>query len=153
MPYSNVNPEELYEMPRVKIIKTENKVYFGQIEHKKKHGKGIVLYRQGKLYEGDFLFNEKSGFGCEIYGNGNVYVGHFAQNKKHGRGSFFWYSLCESDKQKEIEQYHGDWWGGLPDGTGEHHKLNGDVYTGKFKNGLKHGDGYEIYANGDKYKG
>ena len=59
----------------------------------------------------------------------------------------------EREKQKEIEQYHGDWWGGLPDGFGEHHKLNGDVYVGKFKNGLKHGDGYEMYANGDKYKG
>lgn len=27
---------------------------------------------------------------------------------------------------KEIEQYHGDWWGGLPDGMGEHLKVNGN---------------------------
>jgi hypothetical protein len=27
-----------------------------------------------------------------------------------------------------IEQYHGDWWGGLPDGEGEHQKINGMFY-------------------------
>lgn len=105
--------------------------------------------------------NEKSGFGVEIYQNGNVYVGDFSQNKKHGKGSFFWFNLTESENNgKEVEQYHGDWWGGLPDGLGEHLKLNGiifnnlgDIYVGSFKNGLKHGQGTEMYANGDKYKG
>ena len=40
LPHSNINVEELFEMPHVKIFRSDNKVYFGQIEHKKKHGKG-----------------------------------------------------------------------------------------------------------------
>ena len=41
----------------------------------------------------------------------------FSQNKKHGEGTFYWFSLSDSNKEK-LEQYHGAWWGGLPDGHG-----------------------------------
>ena len=30
-------------MEKARMIKTENKLYFGQIENKKKHGKGIKI--------------------------------------------------------------------------------------------------------------
>jgi len=59
-----------------------------------------------------------------------LYIGAFSQNKKHGKGSFYWYSLCApactKDAGMNIEQYHGSWWGGLPDGAGEHQKVNGN---------------------------
>lgn len=89
---------------------------------------GIAIYRSGKIYEGEFQNNEKSGHGVELYQNGNVYVGDFNQNKKHGKGSFFWFNMPSDKSCKEVEQYHGDWWGGLPDGLGEHRKCNGIVY-------------------------
>lgn len=28
---------------------------------------------------------------------------------------------------KNVQQYHGEWWGGLPDGAGEHLKSNGNL--------------------------
>lgn len=106
---------------------------------------GVTLYRDGRIYEGSYADNEKNGFGCEIYANGNLYVGHFHQNKKHGKGTFFWFSLCDNsstkDAHQKVEQYEGTWWGGLPDGEGQHEKTNGDFYLGHFKNGLKHGEG------------
>lgn len=66
-----------------------------------------------------------------MYSNGNLYIGQYSQNKKHGKGSFFWFSLNDTNEKNDnntellIEQYHGDWWGGLPDGYGEHQKNNG----------------------------
>ena len=78
---------------------------------------GIAFYKEGKVFEGEFFLNEKSGFGTEIYANGNLYVGQFSQNKKHGEGTFYWFSLSDANKEK-LEQYHGAWWGGLPDGHG-----------------------------------
>ena len=83
---------------------------------------GISLHSDGRLYHGSFHMNEKSGRGAEVYANGNLYVGTFSQNKKHGRGSFFWFNLSDGGR---VEQYHGDWWGGLPDGCGHHFSANG----------------------------
>jgi hypothetical protein len=40
------------EKEKVRVIKTENKIYFGEIENKKKEGIGISIYRDGKFYEG-----------------------------------------------------------------------------------------------------
>ena len=125
---------------------------------------GITIYRDGRVYEGSYTHNEKKGEGCEIYANGNMYVGEYHQNKKHGRGTFFWFSQCKGTGTKEehfkVEQYEGTWWGGLPDGQGQHERSNGkaspnsgDYFMGHFKNGLKHGEGVEYYANGDKYNG
>ena len=67
-----------------------------------------------------------------MYSNSNLYIGYYNQNKKHGKGSFYWFSLCTPACMKDsavlIEQYHRDWWGGLPDGEGEHQKINGMFY-------------------------
>lgn len=93
-----------------------------------------------------------------------MYIGSFHENKKHGKGTFYWFSYCEGnatkDQHKKIEQYEGTWWGGLPDGEGQHEKSNGtflkylgDFYIGQFKNGLKHGEGVQYYSNQDKYSG
>jgi hypothetical protein len=107
-----------------KLVRTENKIFIGQIRAKRKHGVGVTIYREGRIYEGSYVDNEKSGLGCEIYGNGNLYIGQYHQNKKHGRGTFFWFSLCDNSATKDphhkVEQYEGTWWGGLPDGEGQH---------------------------------
>ena len=76
-------------------------------------------------------------------------------NKKHGHGHFYWFNLSTRHPkgQDHIENYEGNWWGGLPDGSGTHQRANGDQYIGTFKNGLKHGQGEENYGNGDFYRG
>lgn len=56
-------PQELFTLndllnsTNLKLIKHDGKIYFGQIDRKKKSGKGICIYKEGKLYEGEFLDN------------------------------------------------------------------------------------------------
>lgn len=38
-------------------MKTEHKIYLGEVLSKKKHGKGIVVYKEGRIYEGNFYEN------------------------------------------------------------------------------------------------
>jgi len=102
------------------LIKSDGKIYFGQIERKKRNGKGVNVYKEGKVYEGDFMNNEKNGTGIEVYPNGNLYLGEFLNNKKHGSGKFYWFNLSSKNPKSDeyVESYEGDWWGGLPDGEG-----------------------------------
>jgi hypothetical protein len=132
----------------LKLIKNQDKIYFGQVEKKKRHGNGVNISKDGKIYEGQFANNEKFGAGVEIYPNGNLYLGEFQNGKKHGNGNFFWFNLSSKNPKEDefVEYYDGEWWGGLPDGQGIHQRINGtyfcdsgDLYTGNFKNGLKHG--------------
>ena len=145
MIYSQINIQKVMEkhMDLVRLIKSHNKIYFGQVKGKVRHGQGILIEEKGKIYEGQFDIGERNGYGIEIYPNGNVYIGDFQNNKKHGKGQFYWFTLSPPLKEtaKYVEFYEGSWWGGLPDGTGSHQKFNGDIFDGNFKNGLKHGQG------------
>ncbi len=44
--------EELLESARLKLIKSDNKIYFGEVERKEREGRGIYIQKDGKLYEG-----------------------------------------------------------------------------------------------------
>ena len=137
---SPVDMGALLDSSHLKLIKNEGKVYFGEVNLRKKEGMGVYCHRGSKLYEGHFYNNEKQGQGIEIYANGNLYIGQFSSNKKHGQGVFYWFSLGQGNREgQQVECFEGQWWGGLPDGAGIHQKVNGDCYTGSFKNGLKHG--------------
>lgn len=89
----------LLDSNNLKLIKHDGKIYFGQVDRKKRSGIGICIYREGKLYEGEFSDNDRTGCGIEIYSNGNLYIGQFLNNKKHGKGKFFWFSLNAKTKE------------------------------------------------------
>lgn len=64
LPMSPVKPDELVGCEGVRIVKSENKVYLGEVMYRKKHGKGInvdysgiSIYRDGRIYEGYFFNN------------------------------------------------------------------------------------------------
>ena len=40
-----------------KLVRTEGKIFIGQIRAKKKHGIGVTIYREGRIYEGGYLDN------------------------------------------------------------------------------------------------
>ena len=42
--------EALLESPKLKLIKSEGKIYFGEVDHKQRHGWGIQLDKSGQLY-------------------------------------------------------------------------------------------------------
>lgn len=97
-PSNSFTMNQLLDSHNLKLIKHDGKIYFGQLERKKRCGKGICIFKQGKIYQGDFDENQKTGYGVEIYANGNLYIGEFLNNKKHGKGQFYWFSLNNKSK-------------------------------------------------------
>lgn len=51
-PQHGVSSEALLESPRLKLVKSDNKIYFGEVERKRREGRGVCVQREGKLYEG-----------------------------------------------------------------------------------------------------
>lgn len=43
---------DILDANNLKLIKSEGKIYFGQIDRKKRNGQGINVYKEGKVYEG-----------------------------------------------------------------------------------------------------
>merc|ERR1712146_453837 len=64
---------ELQEKEKEEIhYKNGIKVYKGQVQNNKRHGKGIEYYKNGKKkYEGDYFENTWHGKGIEYWLNGN----------------------------------------------------------------------------------
>jgi hypothetical protein len=62
-------PQELFVLNdllnsnNLKLIKQDGKIYFGQVDRKKKSGIGICMFKEGKIYEGQFCDNDKTGCG------------------------------------------------------------------------------------------
>lgn len=44
-------------MELVRLIKSINKVYFGEVKGKVRHGQGILIDDKGRIYEGMFQVN------------------------------------------------------------------------------------------------
>lgn len=51
-PDHGISGETLLSSAKLKLIKGDNKIYFGEIDRKRREGRGIYLQREGKLYEG-----------------------------------------------------------------------------------------------------
>lgn len=54
MPYNTFTKQQLLDASDLKLVKNENRIYFGQISGKKKKGLGIMFSKEGKIYEGHF---------------------------------------------------------------------------------------------------
>ena len=51
-PHDIFKLKKLLDSPTLKLIKSKDKIYFGQVDKKKRTGIGIYVSREGKLYEG-----------------------------------------------------------------------------------------------------
>lgn len=40
----------MLDASNLKLIKSDGKIYFGQVDRKKRHGYGINVYKDGKIY-------------------------------------------------------------------------------------------------------
>jgi len=49
--------EQLFGLEGCRLIRMENKIYFGQVANKQKNGKGLSVCKDGKVYLGDFSNN------------------------------------------------------------------------------------------------
>ncbi|KAI4807482.1 hypothetical protein KUCAC02_027288 [Chaenocephalus aceratus] len=133
-------------------------LYTGQWDQGKRHGKGVVYFKQGKKtswYKGDWVKNNREGWGTRCYPSGNTYSGEWKNNLRHGEGSMRWLKLGQ--------QYVGMWQNGVQHGNGTHvwilRRADGSQYSqrnqyaGDFVQGQRHGQGTFRYAGGAIYEG
>ena len=81
-------------------IKYKDAIFLGTVIKGKRHGKGVMKYRNGRQYEGFWEHDLRDGKGFERYPNGNTYFGQFKYGKAHGKGVYTW---------KNGEVYDGEW--------------------------------------------
>ncbi|BBM83717.1 protein kinase domain-containing protein [Candidatus Uabimicrobium amorphum] len=74
--------------------------YTGQFVDGKRHGQGILIYRNGDKYSGNFANGLPDGQGVFIYKNGEQYIGQWKNGKRHGEGVI--YRKNRSVKKKGI---------------------------------------------------
>ena len=58
-----------------KEVRYKDAIYLGTVIRGKRHGKGVMRYRNGRQYEGFWDRDLRDGKGFERYPNGNTYFG------------------------------------------------------------------------------
>jgi len=109
--------------------------YVGNFVNGKRHGYGILQWKDGcvyagewmndvqrgwgklrfgerdqfnrESYEGEWLDGKRSGKGTLIFRSSDRYEGEWKEDKYHGKGEFVWYGDCSGIKYKY--QYIGEW--------------------------------------------
>jgi hypothetical protein len=61
LPEAGVSSEELLDSHRLKLVRSEGKVYFGEVASHGRQGRGVCVEKGGKIYEGRFVENQRSG--------------------------------------------------------------------------------------------
>ena len=51
-PQDYLTIDMLLDSPRLKLVKSEGKIYFGEVDRKQRHGWGIQIEKSGHVYEG-----------------------------------------------------------------------------------------------------
>lgn len=57
------------------VKKFKDAIYRGELDQEtgKRHGKGVIVYKNGRTYEGEWICDKRQGRGFERFANGNVY--------------------------------------------------------------------------------
>ena len=97
---NEVDLAAIKEIDGYKEIRYKDAIYMGTVINGKRHGKGVMKYRNGRQYEGFWEHDLRDGKGFERYPNGNTYFGQFKFGKAHGKGVYTW---------KNGEVYDGEW--------------------------------------------
>ena len=75
------------------IKQYRDSIYRGELDPntKKRQGLGVLMYNEkGRVYEGEWDKDKRHGRGYEIYPTGNFYQGQFDQGKVNGKGVYNW---------------------------------------------------------------
>lgn len=125
----------------------DGSVYYGEIENRHRHGKGINIYPNGDKYEGEWIESIRNGDGIYTFSNGDKLKGYWQKNE------------LTLDKPVIYTYASGERYEGYLDilrkkhGKGIAFFVNGDRYDGEFLDGKYHGKGVFSFANGDKQEG
>eukprot|EP00930_Biecheleria_cincta_P034348 TRINITY_DN23751_c0_g1_i1.p1 TRINITY_DN23751_c0_g1~~TRINITY_DN23751_c0_g1_i1.p1 ORF type:complete len:1257 (-),score=207.81 TRINITY_DN23751_c0_g1_i1:177-3947(-) len=119
----------------------------------KRHGLGTYTYAGGsheiyKQYSGQWREDKKHGYGVLFYRNGGVYVGQWIDNRKHGLGVLLDNSSSQGQKQQDAigmptYRYEGLWQEDRPHGLGAE-ECDVTSYFGHFVHGQRSGRGFRM---------
>jgi hypothetical protein len=70
------------------VLSPDSSMYYGEMKDGKRHGYGLVLYKNGGNYEGYWKKGRKHGEGTRLYRNGDVYIGKFIKGHREGHGQY-----------------------------------------------------------------
>ncbi len=151
--------------------------YVGEIVNGKRHGKGVMYYRdEDKFnrirYDGEWKDDKRHGHGVMTWKGGNKYDGEWKDSARHGKGMFYFASgdryegdfengkisgkgvIYYSDEDVFIRvKYDGEWKDNERNGHGMMTWKNGEKYDGEWKDGKRTGQGVYYLANGNRYEG
>lgn len=150
----------------------ERSKFHGEWVHGKRHGYGVLIWRNGSRYEGHFIDDKLGGqgvlcwsVGLEYRGewinnyahgrgelrfpNGKRYYGEWAHGKRHGWGQL---SFPPNDEKQRVE-YIGGWADDLQSGEGVMKWSNNASYSGQWLAGKRHGYGVHTFPTGERYEG
>lgn len=65
--------DELRERDNFGIKGYKDSIYKGQLDGRKREGKGVCVNDNGRVYEGDWKSDKRCGYGYEYYPAGNYY--------------------------------------------------------------------------------
>ena len=98
--------------------------YDGNWVNGKKHGQGVMYWRNFDRYEGNWKDDLEDGEGICTNVNGNKYEGQWKNGVEDGEGTFYY---GNGDK------YVGSWKNGLWNGKGCYYKHDGHEYCGTWE--------------------
>ena len=116
--------------------------YRGQMQHGKRHGRGVYIWANGDRYEGEWQGDERTGRGVFTWPSGNRYEGDFVRGKRTGRGVFTWPSGS---------RYEGDFVDNKRHGRGIYTWPSGNRYEGEFVDGKRTDRGTHTEAGGQAW--
>ncbi|XP_068609377.1 MORN repeat-containing protein 3 [Brachionichthys hirsutus] len=133
------------------VYSPDGNEYRGEWKDKKKHGKGIQVFKKsGAIYDGEWEHGKPDGFGTySVLLPGTKqhvikYRGLWTKGKKHGNGTFYY---------DNSSFYEGEWNENNRSGWGEMHYESGDIYEGEWENDKRHGQGALQFVDGNWYEG
>lgn len=72
-----IDLQELRKKETFKTKRYHDAVYMGETGNRRRHGQGIMRYKNGRIYEGTWKDDHRHGSGFEKYPNENTYLGIF----------------------------------------------------------------------------
>lgn len=82
--------EEVQQCEQFGIKKYRDSIYRGELDERKREGRGVIVYDTGRVYEGNWLLDKRHGRGYERFANNNTFCGEYYDGKAHGKGVFTW---------------------------------------------------------------
>jgi hypothetical protein len=153
--------------------------YTGSYVDGKRHGRGVLRFKNGGYYEGQWAKDCYEGTGRYVSAGG-VYEGMFCGGELCGRGVFRWANgdtydgewasnaadgvgtKTYADGRVEEGRWKADKFLGCPEleedcetftGFGRKRWTDGSTYVGEWLSGKRHGQGIFTFASGDVYEG